>query len=400
MRETDTVLIAQTLQGNQTAFGKLVSYYQDAVYAIAYSFSKNFHDAEDIAQDVFLRAYQGLCNLQDHPKFKSWLYGLTRNVAHELLRKRRVNISLDTIPPVAEPVQSDMRKTDNTAVVWNALSRLSLKQRTTLTMAYINGYSYKQLANFLTVPIGTIKSRINEAKEKLKKEIFMKTDQSIKKTISSKRPGKEFTRKTLVQISSLEDLKQAVDPFTIKVAMCIYRDVSIEEISKKLNRPVNEVENKIDWMVKMGYVRRVGNQLKLGITNGELSKKLEKSLPKLPASERAELVRNFSSNLTVSLKEVCNELAELEGSHGGIIAPLVNSNGKKVCLASMSSMLSGLYFTYKEAENFKGKLFQLYRRIKKQSGNGKEQRDKFQYHFYIALFPDKEDVLKKIIKPV
>jgi RNA polymerase sigma-70 factor (ECF subfamily) len=100
MKMQDTELVIQALQGDKEAFGKLVDRYQGAVYGLCFHLVGNFADAQDLAQEAFVRAYLDLHQLREPSKFASWLYRVTMNVCKMWLRKRKTDIaSLDTMTP-------------------------------------------------------------------------------------------------------------------------------------------------------------------------------------------------------------------------------------------------------------------------------------------------------------
>lgn len=86
MRTEDGYLIHKCLSGESEAFGFLVAKYKEAVYALAYSKLRNFHDAEDIAQEVFIKAYRKLHTLKRSDSFSAWLYAITSNLCKDWIR--------------------------------------------------------------------------------------------------------------------------------------------------------------------------------------------------------------------------------------------------------------------------------------------------------------------------
>ncbi len=88
MEASDTKLIEQTLNGDINAFGGLVQKYQGAVYGLAFHITGSFSDAEDLAQESFIKGYEKLGNLRNRNKFASWLKTITRNVCNDWLRRQ------------------------------------------------------------------------------------------------------------------------------------------------------------------------------------------------------------------------------------------------------------------------------------------------------------------------
>ncbi len=88
MRTEDGYIIQQCLDGDAEAFGFLVDKYKKSVYALAYSRIRNFHDAQDITQEVFIKAYQNLRTLRRWDNFMGWLYRITANLSKNWLRSQ------------------------------------------------------------------------------------------------------------------------------------------------------------------------------------------------------------------------------------------------------------------------------------------------------------------------
>jgi len=143
---------------------------------------KNFADAQDIAQDVFLIAYQDLPRLKRHVSFASWLRGITVNLCKMWLRKNRTLTSLDemltddehasflessALSPADEMEQKELRQS-----VMRAIDALSEKNRLAVTLYYIDGLSYTEISNFLSVPVTTVEGRLHRARKQLKKEMI------------------------------------------------------------------------------------------------------------------------------------------------------------------------------------------------------------------------------------
>jgi len=176
--ESDAELVRKTQSGNKEAYGELVARYQGRVYGFAHSLVNNWADAQDIAQETFIRAYCNLDQLRDSVRFPAWLRRVTFSVAMNWLKASRSGIfeqfgsleDLDSlgVPDLAPGPQEIVEKRELADVVLRAVASLPPKYRIPLTMFYLNGLSYQQVADFLEVPIGTAKSLIHRARQKLK----------------------------------------------------------------------------------------------------------------------------------------------------------------------------------------------------------------------------------------
>jgi len=163
--------------------------YQGAVHGLSFSLAGNWADAEDIAQDTFVRAYLNLDQLREPERFGAWLRRITAGVAMNWLRafrprlfqRMRGQVDIDhlEIPDVsASPVEIAERR-DDTARVLRAVASLPSGYRVPLTLFHLSGLSYRQVADFLDVPLGTAKSLIFRAQEKLRGAMSAAPEQEV-----------------------------------------------------------------------------------------------------------------------------------------------------------------------------------------------------------------------------
>ena len=168
--DSDSDLVARAREGDTAAFGRLVRRYQDAVYGLAYYQLGNFHDAQDVAQEAFIRAYLHLHQLQDASRFVGWLRSLTINLCRDWVRRRRSRMAAEASASqvyVDREEQADIRRT-----VQRALNALPDEHRLATTLYYVDGYSYREIGDFLGVPATTVKGRIQRARRQLRKEMI------------------------------------------------------------------------------------------------------------------------------------------------------------------------------------------------------------------------------------
>ena len=181
MKHNDAALIQSVLEGDDTAFSALVRKYQRSVHALAWRKVGDFHIAEDITQEAFLKAYQRLSTLKEPQSFASWLYVITANQCKAWLRKKRTWIqSLEDTSSAqlkkatysGHIIEENERMTEETQreVVKKLLEKLQESDRTVITLYYLGGMTYEEISNFLGVSVGAIKSRLHRARQRLKKE--------------------------------------------------------------------------------------------------------------------------------------------------------------------------------------------------------------------------------------
>ena len=181
MKNDDVQLIQRVLEGDETAFSTLVKKYQRSVHALAWRKVGDFHIAEDITQETFLKAYQRLSTLKEPQSFASWLYVITANHCKAWLRKKRTWIQSleDTSSAQLERAtysghiiakNEQMTEEAQREVVKKLLAKLQESDRTVITLYYLGGMTYEEISNFLGVSVGAIKSRLHRARQRLKKE--------------------------------------------------------------------------------------------------------------------------------------------------------------------------------------------------------------------------------------
>jgi len=157
-------------QGEINLYKQLIEKYQEPLFVMVVNIVKHRQTAEDIAQDVFLSAYTRLKTFDPTlAKFSTWLFQIARNRCfNEKKKKREAPMSdVDCHPSINNPADDLMKKEIFTALD-NALDKLPLNQKTVFILAEIQGFSLAEVSAIEEVPLGTIKSRLSRAKEKLR----------------------------------------------------------------------------------------------------------------------------------------------------------------------------------------------------------------------------------------
>ena len=164
--------------GDTAAFEALVTANEKFVYTIAYRLLGNQQDAEDAAQEAFLRAYTSLSTFRGDSRFSSWLYRLTANVCTDMLRRRRGTVvslrvdddgedtELDIADTRFDP-QDELERKELRQKVSEALQSLPEHYRSVIVMRELGGHSYEEIGRQLSLDSGTVKSRIFRARKKL-----------------------------------------------------------------------------------------------------------------------------------------------------------------------------------------------------------------------------------------
>ena len=184
MKNDDVELIQQVLAGDESAFAELVKKYQKPVHALAWRKIGDFHIAEEITQDAFLRAYQKLGSLKDPNQFSGWLYVIATRRCYAWLRKKRIRtqpledteITMGQKDAYSRHVVEQRAQTAVEAqrdVVKQLLAKLKESERTVMTLHYLGEMTVEEISKFLGVSAGTIKSRLQRARHRLQKEEIM-----------------------------------------------------------------------------------------------------------------------------------------------------------------------------------------------------------------------------------
>ena len=170
MALSDAELVARCRAGDHGAWRELVERYSRYVYAITQSFRLSQHDAEDVFQDTFARAYERLHTLRDVDALRPWLASLTRRLCIDRLRAGAREEALED--PDAESVDDAIDELTEALAVHGALAELPDHCRDVLDRFFARDESYRTIAEALDLPSGTIASRISRCLARLKERLL------------------------------------------------------------------------------------------------------------------------------------------------------------------------------------------------------------------------------------
>lgn len=170
--------------GDGRAFERLVLANGQRAYRTAYRLLGNMEDAADLCQEAFMRAYQNIHHFDDTRPFYPWLYRILKNLCLNFLKKERKQPTLAKDPDAWEkmlatslPGPADLVvEGEDIRRLWKAIDDLSQTHRRVLIMKHFDNLSYGEIAEVLSIPIGTVMSRLYHARKKLG-EIYMRRDQ-------------------------------------------------------------------------------------------------------------------------------------------------------------------------------------------------------------------------------
>ena len=166
----DRDLIAKARRGHVEAYNVLVSRWEKRVFNYLLRLVGQREDALDLSQDVFLKAYQNLKKLDDPAKFPGWLFRIAHNEAYSLLRKNRPEGEMTVEPKMAES-SGRMFPIELNLAVRSALGRLSDDQREAVLLKVYQGFKFEEMAEILSCPVSTVKSRLYTALDLLKQTL-------------------------------------------------------------------------------------------------------------------------------------------------------------------------------------------------------------------------------------
>lgn len=213
----DAELVRRTLYGDKEAFGELVAAYQGDVYGLAYALVRNWQDAQDVAQEAFIRGFSSLDQLRDRNRFAPWMKRVTFSVAMNWMKAHRRNlfeqydrrVDLDNldIPDVASDPREFAANRDLSEAVLEAVENLPSKYRVPLTMFHLDGLAYRKVAAILDVPLGTAKALIHRARKQLKRALAAYVEEEfglmVKKAFAEHDLPEDFAGKVIEGVPDL-----------------------------------------------------------------------------------------------------------------------------------------------------------------------------------------------------
>ena len=181
----EKALIERCKRGDLAAFNDLVRKYEKQVYNFAYRLTGNYDDANDVAQDAFLRVFNAIGSFRGDASFSTWLFRITTNVflderkrakAHpqasldEYLELGESSVTRQIEDPSPTP-EAVLEESERAQILSNAVSDLPEYQRAMITLYHGQQKSYEEIAEIMDLPIGTVKSRLNRARLALKEKL-------------------------------------------------------------------------------------------------------------------------------------------------------------------------------------------------------------------------------------
>lgn len=183
-------LVSRLKKGDREAFNELVREYEKQIINIAYGMLSDREDALDAAQEVFVRVYKSIGAFKGQSSLATWIYRITANICNDMLRKRQRTAKTISIYPSDEEEKSPLSEladdrptpeealelTERQRAVREGIASLNPDFRAVITLCDIEGCSYEEASEALSIPHGTVKSRLNRARNALRKKLSEKME--------------------------------------------------------------------------------------------------------------------------------------------------------------------------------------------------------------------------------
>ena len=185
---TDIDIISRVIKGDQQAYAELVNHYQNYVFTLALRFTKNREDAEEVAQDIFVKAYRSLADFKGAAKFSTWLYTIVYTTSITFLRKKKMEVhSLENekIFELADSQDSGfsankVEQKSRASMVNHAIAMLSHDDAQIITLFYKAEQTLDEIGEILGLDPKTAKVRLHSARQRLKEKMETYFAQEVK----------------------------------------------------------------------------------------------------------------------------------------------------------------------------------------------------------------------------
>jgi RNA polymerase sigma-70 factor, ECF subfamily len=178
--QDDAELVVAGKAGNQDAFAQLVQRHQRRVFNLVFRMLQNYEEANEVTQETFLAAWQGLPSFRGDARFSTWLYRIAYNCSLKQIEQRKRDQALQTAvqseqlfqqESSEERADAELEAQERQALVRKHLSMLPAKYRIVLVLRHLQELTYEEMAEILTMPIGTIKTHLFRARNLLKERL-------------------------------------------------------------------------------------------------------------------------------------------------------------------------------------------------------------------------------------
>lgn len=168
-------IVQKTLNGDAEAFRAIVQEYRERLFAFVWRIVRDHHEAEDLTQASFVKAYESLASYSDKFAFSTWLYTIAYRLSLNGLRRKKAlsgDVNFENVGAVTEDASEALANSESArklkGEIWAAVDQLTPPQRTAVMLFYQEGQSCQEIAHVLGIPAVTVKSHLHRAREKLR----------------------------------------------------------------------------------------------------------------------------------------------------------------------------------------------------------------------------------------
>ncbi len=185
-REHERHLVGRVLAGDKGAARELVELHKDRLFAFIWRMVRHHHDAEEICQDAFLKAFGSIGTFSSEFRFSTWLFTIGYRICLNHLRKKRAltgELDFSALPRDNDEAPTSSLESEEAArlksMVWEAVNRLSAPQRATLLLFYRHDFGCHEIARVLQLPVATVKSHLHRARNRLRETLTSVTEEDL-----------------------------------------------------------------------------------------------------------------------------------------------------------------------------------------------------------------------------
>ncbi|MBX2870474.1 MAG: sigma-70 family RNA polymerase sigma factor [Saprospiraceae bacterium] len=162
--------------GDRKAFGQLYQLFSDKVYNVALGYTHNEQDAEEVAQDVFVKVFRNAAQFKGEAKVSTWIYRITVNVALNLLKKRKRYAFLSFGKPVQEEIDFEhpgilLERQEDAKILFKAIKKLPEQQQTAFILSFVEGLPRQQVADIMSTSLKAVEALLQRGKRNLRKSL-------------------------------------------------------------------------------------------------------------------------------------------------------------------------------------------------------------------------------------
>jgi RNA polymerase sigma-70 factor (ECF subfamily) len=169
---TDQALAASALQGDRQAFTELVYRHREGVFRFVYRMCGDIQSADEAAQEAFIRAWQKLASYKPQYPFRNWIYSIAAHAAQDEFRREPPTVDLDTLEiSDGKLPEAEAEDHERARIVRKAVLELPAASRAVLVLREYEGLSYQEISSVLSIPVGTVMSRLSYARSLLKEKL-------------------------------------------------------------------------------------------------------------------------------------------------------------------------------------------------------------------------------------